>query len=355
MHPILGDRQRLVLHLFAWVLVASMLALLVRTVIGADWFEAILFAFPMGLVAAPISLSAWYLCRALPISRVGAARVAFTALTAATITAALWAAAGRFWWTALERWDVALPPDARAPLAALLVGLGALVYLLSVTVHYLLQASELSAVAERQVLESKIGHRDAELRALRAQVDPHFLFNSLNSISGLIAGDPVRAREMCQRLADFLRDSLSVGATPTILLGREIALAEQYLAIEQIRFGSRLSVESHVAEDSKQVTVPPLIVQPLVENAVRHGIATCLEGGAIEIRAWRAGSRAVVTIVNPRDPDGIRKGTGLGLDIVRRRLHATFGDAASIAIEPSPTSYQVTIPLPVEEGAHDRR
>jgi signal transduction histidine kinase len=355
MHPILGDRQRLVLHLFAWVLVASLLALLVRTVIGARWIESVLFALPMGLVAAPVSLSAWYLCRALPITRVGAARVAFTALAAATITAALWAAAGRFWWTTLERLDIALPRDAAAPLAALLVGLGALVYLLSVTVHYLLQASELSAAAERRVLESQIGHRDAELRALRAQVDPHFLFNSLNSISGLIAADPPRAREMCRRLADFLRDSLSLGAAPRILLGREIALAEQYLAIEQIRFGSRLSVQSHVSDDSRAVPVPPLIVQPLVENAVRHGIATCIAGGVIEIRAWRAGTRAVVSIVNPRDPDGGRTGTGLGLDIVRRRLHATFGDAASLAIEPAPTSYKVMMTLPAEEGGHDRR
>jgi two-component system sensor histidine kinase AlgZ len=134
-----------------------------------------------------------------------------------------------------------------------------------------------------------------------------------------------------------------------------MALAEQYLAIEQIRFGSRLSVQSHISEDSRQVAVPPLIVQPLVENAVRHGIATRLDGGAIEIRAWRAGARAVVTIANPRDPDGGRKGTGMGLEIVRRRLHATFGDAASLAIEPAPESYRVTLTVPVEEGGHDRR
>ena len=350
MHPILGDRQRLFLHLVAWVLVGGMLMLLVRTVIGGGWVESAVFAFPMGLVAAPVSLSAWYLCRALPISRVGAVRAAFTALTAAVITAALWAAAGRVWWATLERANFAMAADARAPLAALLVGLGALVYLLSVTVHYLLQASELSAAADRRVLESQIGHRDAELRALRAQVDPHFLFNSLNSISGLIGADPTRARTMCQRLADFLRDSLSLGASARIPLGREIALAEQYLAIEQIRFGSRLAVQWQVSDDARTVPVPPLIVQPLVENAVRHGIATRLDGGVIEIKAWRAGPRAVVSIANPRDADGARRGTGLGLDIVRRRLQATFGDAASMAIEPHPTSYKVTLTIPVEES-----
>jgi LytS/YehU family sensor histidine kinase len=110
-----------------------------------------------------------------------------------------------------------------------------------------------------------------------------------------------------------------------------------------------------VTEDSRSVAVPPLIVQPLVENAVRHGIATRLDGGAIEIKAWRAGPRAVVAIANPRDPDGGRKGTGLGLEIVRRRLHATFGDAASLAIEPAPTSYRVILTLPIEEEGHERR
>jgi hypothetical protein len=350
MHPILADRQRLLLHLLAWALVGSLLALLVRTVIGAGWLESVAFALPLALVAAPVSLSAWYLCRALPIARVGAARAALTALAAAVITAALWAAAGRLWWTVLERWDFVLPRDARTPLAVLLVGVGALVYLLSVTVHYLLQASELSAAAERRVLESRIGHRDAELRALRAQVDPHFLFNSLHSISGLIGADPAKARAMCQQLADFLRDTLSLGASTRIPLGREIALAEQYLAIEQIRFGARLVVALQVAGDSAAVLVPPLIVQPLVENAVRHGIATRVDGGTIEIRAWRAGPRAVVSIANPRDPEGGRRGTGLGLEIVRRRLDATFGDAAALAIEPGAQAYRVTLTLPVEEA-----
>jgi signal transduction histidine kinase len=348
-HPILADRQRLLLHLLAWALVGSLLAVLVRSVLGAGWLASIAFALPLALVAAPVSLSAWYLCRALPIVRVGAARAALTALAAAVLTAALWAAIGRSWWSTLERLELVMPRDARTPLVVLLVAVGALVYLLSVTVHYLLQASELSAAAERRVLESRIGHRDAELRALRAQIDPHFLFNSLNSISGLIGADPARARAMCQRLADFLRDTLSLGASTRIALGREIALAEQYLAIEQIRFGPRLAVAATVAGDSASVLVPPLILQPLVENAVRHGIAARLDGGTIEIRAWRAGPRAVVSIANPRDPDGGRRGTGLGLEIVRRRLFATFGEAAALAIEPETEAYRVTLTMPVEE------
>jgi LytS/YehU family sensor histidine kinase len=105
-----------------------------------------------------------------------------------------------------------------------------------------------------------------------------------------------------------------------------------------------------VAPGAEALLVPPLIVQPLVENAVRHGIATLIEGGVVSLSAARAGDRAVVTVVNPRDPDGGRRGTGFGLDIVRRRLARSFGGAAALAIEPSGDGYRVTMTMPVEDA-----
>lgn len=351
MHPILADSLRLRLHLIAWALVGTMLGLLVRALLGTAWLPAMAFGLPLGLVAAPISLSAWYVCRAMPLARVDAGRVAATALLAAVVTSSFWAGLGRGWWAVLERTGLEMGQPATGPLVALLVGLGALAYLLSVTVHYVLQAFEDSAAAARRALESQVAQRDAELRALRAQVDPHFLFNSLNSISGLIASAPDRARIMCQLLGDFLRDSLSLGAAARIPLGREVALATRYLQIEQIRFGRRLQVEVDVSADAEPLAVPPLILQPLVENAVRHGIATMLDGGVIGVSASRAGARAVVVVTNPRDPDGGRPGTGFGLDIVRRRLARAFGDAAALAIEPGERAYRVTVTMPVEDQA----
>ncbi len=106
-----------------------------------------------------------------------------------------------------------------------------------------------------------------------------------------------------------------------------------------------------MALDGGALTVPPLILQPLVENAVRHGIATRLDGGSIEIAARRAGDHAVIVVSNPRDADAARKGTGLGLDIVRKRLAAAFGDRASLSIDAAPESYRVSLSLPVEEPA----
>ncbi len=284
MHPILADWRRLLLQLAASCVLGAVLGGLVGVVIGVGWLDAIVFALPLALLATPLSFSAWYLCRAMPLSRTPPIRLVTAALGSGIISGAIWAAIGYEWWDVLLRdgWERANAP--MPVLAALLAGLGGLGYILSVTVHYVLQASEDSAEAGRRVLASEIAHREAELRALRAQVDPHFLFNSLNSIAGLTTADPVRAREMCQRLADFLRESLAVGASPRIPLRREVALAEQYLCVEQVRFGRRLSICATVAAASGDVAVPPLILQPLVENAVRHGVATCLDGGTIRDR-----------------------------------------------------------------------
>ena len=348
MHPILGDRRRLQVHLAAWALAGAMLAVLVRAVLGAAWTSSFVFGLPLGLAAAPISLSAWYLCRAMPLSRTPALRLASASMVAAIVTAAIWAAAGGRWLQAVSVFGV---PTIDAPASAvftLLVGFGALAYLLALAAMYLVMAVEESAEASRRVLESQVAQRDAELTALRAQIDPHFLFNCLNSIMGLATSDPARAREMCQMLADFLRDSMTLGSAATISLGREVALAEQYLRIEQVRFGSRLGVAARVADDTAGVAVPPLLLQPLVENAVRHGIATRLEGGRIEITATLAGARAVVTVTNPFDADAGRRGTGFGLGIVRRRLAAAFGDAGALVLEPEAELYRATVTLPTE-------
>jgi LytS/YehU family sensor histidine kinase len=242
------------------------------------------------------------------------------------------------------------PTDPPAAVVALLVGLGALGYLLAVTASYVVQGFEESAAAARRALELQIAQRDAELRALRSQVDPHFLFNSLNSINGLIAVDPGKARLMCQLLGDFLRESLTVGAAAAIPLEREVALAAQYLKIEQVRFGPRLDVSAQVAPESAEAPVPPLILQPLVENAVRHGVATRLEGGAVAIASRRAGERVVISVSNPRDATASGRGTGFGLDLVRRRLQAAFGDRAGVTVEAGDEWFRVFITLPIEEG-----
>ena len=169
---------------------------------------------------------------------------------------------------------------------------GVLLFLLALAVHYALLAFEAAREAERRQLELELLTRDAELRALRAQIDPHFLYNSLNSISALTASDPAGARRMCVLLGGFLRDTLSLSSRERIPLAEELALADSFLSIEQVRFGARLQVDRRIDDASAACLVPPLLLQPLVENAITHGIAGLLEGGVIRLDIARRNGTA---------------------------------------------------------------
>jgi two-component system, LytTR family, sensor histidine kinase AlgZ len=350
MSPLFSQRIRLQLYLVAWGLAGALLSALLHILLGLNWSSAAALALPLALLAVPISLSSWYFCRVMPLTRTSAVQVIGTTILSAVVTAALWAAVGQLWWRALALLGLPVTDIAVASLMAVLVGFGALAYVLSVTVTYLLLAFEDATEAEQRMLKSELVAREAELRALRAQVDPHFLFNSLNSIVALIGADPQRARAMGQLLADFLRESLALGGANRIPLEREIGLIRKYLEIERARFGRRLDVAIDVAPDAAVVPVPPLILQPLVENAVRHGIATLVEGGRVAVRASIAGDRLVLAVTNPRDPEAVaRRGAGLGIEIVRRRLATTFGDDAALAIESAPSEFAATMTLPRTE------
>jgi len=190
--------------------------------------------------------------------------------------------------------------------------------------------------------------REAELRALRAQIDPHFLFNSLQSISALTTADPASARRMCLLLADFLRDTLSLGARERIPLSSEIALATRFLAIEQVRFGERLHVDV-TGSDGQECFVPPLVLQPLVENAVTHGVAHLIDGGIVRIDVARGATTLAITIENPTDPERpAGRGTGLGLKNVRERLRRLYDTEASLRVDEADGRFSARLDLPVE-------
>jgi two-component system, LytTR family, sensor histidine kinase AlgZ len=188
---------------------------------------------------------------------------------------------------------------------------------------------------------------EAELRALRSQITPHFLFNSLNSINALTSSDPAGARRMCLLLSDFLRGTLQVSSHDRIPLAQELSLIDQFLAIEQVRFGERLLVARDIDEEASRRLIPPLLLQPLVENAVTHGIADLLEGGTVEIVARAEGDRLLVTVENPRDPEAKRRaGAGLGLSNVRRRLEAAYGRNGDMVVDTAPDRFRVALALP---------
>ncbi len=349
MHPILADGRRLFAYLAAWGLVGTLIAAQLVLAAPFAWAEAFAFGVPMALVFGFAGLGAFWVCQAAPLELARLVRSLGMQLVAAVISAALWLAVARGWAGLLERLDVFPGLVAKQlEVAPLLLGLGVALFLLTAALNYLLMAIGASQVAERRALQFEIASREAELRALRAQIHPHFLFNSLNSINALIAAKPEEARRLCVRLGDFLRRSLTVGSREEVPLAEELELAEQLLAIEKVRFGERLSHAIFADDAARACAVPPLLLQTLVENAVTHGIAQRIEGGLVRIEAERRGPELWIAITNPRDADAAgRRGTGIGLQNVRRRLAALHGDDAELRVLPGDDSFRIELRLPV--------
>jgi Histidine kinase/Histidine kinase-, DNA gyrase B-, and HSP90-like ATPase len=348
MHPILAWGGRLALYLGFWIFVGVLLAELLVTQVGFGWQQASLVALPLALAYAFVCLSAWYVSWSMPLAATGAPRIVFTALTASIISSSVWLVAARVWMQILVRhgW-LTYPPRGTAGVYTLVLGFGFLLYLLSLAVSYLLAAFEQSREAERRALRGQVLAREAELRLLRAQIDPHFLFNSLHSISALTGSDPSAARRMCLLLADFLRESLVLGAQDRITLDRELGLIERFLAVERVRFGERLAGDIKAEDGAGACFVPPLILQPLVENAVTHGVAHVLEGGTVTVRASRTPGRLTIAIENPADRDRPRsRGTGMGLANVRARLTASYGGEARVDASEQSGVWRVELSLP---------
>jgi LytS/YehU family sensor histidine kinase len=218
-----------------------------------------------------------------------------------------------------------------------------------VALSYLLLAQDRAVEAERKGAELQLLAQESELKALRAQLNPHFLFNSLNSLSALTAVDPVRAREMCVLLSDFLRRSLGLGERRLVALREELELARAYLAIEQIRFGARLQLAWSVDAAAEPALLPTLLLQPLVENAIKHGIAALPEGGTLSVAAEVLEGHVVLRVDNPLDADSpAPQGLGLGLRQVRQRLLGRFGSRARFEAAVQDGIHRVTLVFPLE-------
>jgi two-component system sensor histidine kinase AlgZ len=353
MHPILGYPRRLAIYLFAWLTLSELLFYLITYHSGVGWLDAGIFFFPLSIFYGFVCLSAWYSCRGIPIEGTSFAGLIGPHLLAAILVSFFWVATAKAFARVLghfERFRGA--PERVANITQLLLIIGILLYLLAVALFYVILAQEESREAEQRAMHAGILARDAELRALKAQVNPHFLFNSLHSISALTSTDPKRAREMCIALADFLRSTLGLGEKELIPLEEELSLIHSFLAVEKIRFGARLQMEEQVDKDVLDCMVPPLILQPLVENAVSHGIANLTEGGWIRLHAGYDDQRSSVSIQveNSFDPEApARRKSGVGLANVRRRIDTRYGNNASFSVEKNGERFHVGMLLPVEK------
>lgn len=349
MNPVVATRQRYGLYLLAWLPVALLLGGILSFVGAYPLLTGLLLVGPLTIVYALVCQGSYYLCRARPLHLAVLHSLIATHLVAGALSASLWVILGGWWVTLLEALGV-LEHGAEGYTRAspILFGAGLLLYLLCSALFYVAISYEASREAERSALEFRVLSRDAELKALRAQIHPHFLFNSLNSISALVTRDPEGARRLCVLLADFLRQSLTLGGRELVPLSEELALAEKLLSIERVRFGARLRVRVEAEAGAGECLLPPLLLQPLVENAVTHGIAHLLEGGEVSVSAALRDERLILVVKNPRDPEAPRsRGAGLGLENVQKRVLAFYGADGETQVRRGGRDFEVELRLPV--------
>jgi len=225
--------------------------------------------------------------------------------------------------------------------------LGVVIQLLAVL------ALVISKLAGQEELSRREGQliqlsKDAELAQLRQQLQPHFLFNSLNSIHALVLASPQRAREMVLLLSDFLRGTLRSEGQSRISLSDELKYLGMYFDIERVRFGHRLLVEMEVAPEVESLKIPPLLVQPLVENAIKYGLYGTLGEVKIRISCQKEENYLLITVQNPFDPqDSGPEGIGFGLSSIERRLFLIFGRTDLLLKSEENNLFQVQLKLPL--------
>lgn len=341
-----GSRQGSLLYLLAWLMFGAALAWLLAAATGVPLAAALLFALPLALLyGVAAGFSSYFLCRVHPLGHTTLWRLLASFALAAFCVSALWTACASAWNDVLAGAGVAWTRS----LGATIFGLGMILYGLCSVANYLVLAIGRARDLETRELQAMVAARDAELRLLRTQVDPHFLFNSLNSVSALTTIDPRAAREMTIQLAEFFRRTLGLEARRRITLRDELEMIRHYLAIEQVRFGERLAWHEDVEDAALGCLLPPLILQPLVENAIKHGVARRLEGGSVRVAAQLAGSLLRIRVENERgDDQPAGASSGHGLANVRERLLQAYAHEASVNSSEADGMFRVELVLPVE-------
>ena len=340
-------------YALAWATLALLWSLTARNSSGIPLATAVQFGVVIMSTAAVLGIGVWRLTAQLPWDRRSVTFYAVHALCAIAYAASYTVAAalpdlmrGSFgraiaasWSSGIFGWNMLM---------------GSWLYVIVAGLSYGIRAQQQLAAQAKAEAEARMLAERAQLAALRARLNPHFLFNALHTVSSLVAADPAAADDAIERLGNLLRYTLDE-STEEIPLEREWAFTRDYLSFEGLRLGDRLRVIDALDREALSTEVPLLVLQPLVENAVRHAIAPSPTGGTIRVAA-RLEHDALVLSVEDDGPGGDGAGVdnsrGLGLRALRRRLDVRYGERARLDIRTAPgAGFSVTVVLPADAAA----
>lgn len=346
-----SDKYSIFYRIFSWVglFVIHFLTLWLGNII--PWQEAIFDALVFNCYFALITVGLWYIVSNNDIFGKFSIDQIITHLSSFIISLIIWMFASTHTLRAIFSDDQNYLTFLESSINfRIFIGIG--LYIINLLFFYLLKT--IKQLRDKEQREQQITKllKDTELEALKTQINPHFLFNSLNSIHALTRSNPEKASEMILKLSDYMRYSLNRSGEQLTTLEDEIVNLEKYLAIEKIRFGKKLNYSSTIAEDSLQMKIPPMLLQPIFENAIKHGLYSVSEGFYLEVSIVTGIKALQINIENNFDPNFPSKDhNGLGINNVKNRLLNIYGrsDLISIARNSEDGIFKISLNIPQYE------
>lgn len=347
-HPVLQNRVRLIVWWLVWLFLMLGQSLLFYFAYGSFVSLSLIDSAFSLLIYSGIALSLWYPFNFFNTGEPKPSTVVSNLVISGGISIGLWVVITKFSVLLVlpeqnnyqAYWDATFPYR---------IGTGVFIYGLIILSYYLFIS--LSNLSERKAREARLESlvKETELKMLRSQINPHFLFNSLNSISSLTITDPEKAREMVVKLSEFMRYALSRKDELPVSLESELDNLWLYLDIEKVRFGDRLVTETDISSECLDFKIPIMLLQPLYENAVKHGVYESTESVKVITHARIINDYLEIIISNNYDPSSsLKRGTGTGLLNVSRRLELFYGNKASITTSKENNIYSVTLYIPAD-------
>jgi len=342
-NPILGGNGYKT-YVLAWIIIMLAHGVLLHLYNGFEWQIAVADAVAFNLLFAVMAPGFWYVVNFAGYAKDTLSTFAMHAGAAAIAV---------FFWSSLAAFPLRMIFSNELYLQFLTdsyiwrVVIGLMYYSITVLIYY--QIKFYADANERARKEAELRNllQDSELRMLKSQINPHFIFNSLNSISALTVSEPLLAQEMVIKLSGFLRYSLGKGSEEMNPLKEELENVKLYMEIEKIRFGDKLIFEIQMDESAETVRVPNLILQPIVENAIKYGLYESMEPVTITLSAEMHREEMILNVANNFDPDAVPpKGTGIGLKNVRKRLQLIFGKPDLLEIQKDEKKFTAILKIP---------
>jgi two-component system, LytTR family, sensor kinase len=354
-NPYIRSKKIFSFYGMIWCAIAVAYFSIIVFALHTGWRYAAVEAIVFNGIYMALGISFWYIASFNSIENYSPAKIVINHVTAAVITSGIWVGASffivaSFWIDNKDYKDLLY----NTLIWRFLIGI--LFYSVLTAVNYVI--IYYNSFQNKLLREAELNTfvKEAELKSLKYQINPHFIFNSLNSISSLTINDPDKAREMTIKLSQFLRSTLSKNERQKNKLSEEIANAKLYLEIEKVRFEDRLEFEEEIGKYCSDIEVPNMILQPLFENAVKHGVYESIEKVTIKLTCKLEKDYLQITVTNNFDPEAVSsKGEGIGLKNIRSRLKLIYNQENLLAFKKENGLFTVNIyiPLAIKENENE--